>query len=123
MATCTNENEGSLGWYLKTLSPLMTEEVIKTRCYRRGMPPETPLDSVDERVIDLTTADLYMWLITSPSVGGTVKDADGDWSHSESGYTTSSFDKDWLYKMAKSLYAKWGEEIPSGSSSIKLINF
>lgn len=66
----------------------------------------------------LCTADLYMWCASTPSKRGSVKDADGNWSHEDGGTESSAFDKRNLRAMAKDIYKVYGEYV--AKSSIKL---
>lgn len=68
---------------------------------------------------DLCTADLYMWCASTPSIIGSVKDSDGNWSHQEGGTQSSAFDKRNLRAMASDIYKKYGEN--KNGSSIKVI--
>lgn len=120
----TAYREGTTGEYLRGLSAVTTDKAVAMFCRRRGLMTDWDVSDVDERSLDLVSADLYMWCLTVPGTGLTVKDSDGDWSHSESGQTISAADKKYMLDRAKWLYGKWGEEVPMVSSSrVRLVNF
>lgn len=77
------------------------------------------VDELTKRQRDLCTADLYMWCASTPSIMGSVKDSDGNWSHQDGGTQSSAFDKRNLRAMANDIYKKYGENVVSGS--IKMI--
>ena len=81
---------------------------------------------IDREIVpgtDVTTlgrADLYMWCASTPSVTGSVEDANGVWKHKEGGTQSSAYDKRNLRQMANDIYALYGENVRK--SSIKIVN-
>lgn len=87
--------------------------------YKRAVLAGTEVGELDERVVDLLTADMYLWM-SMPGKRGTTTDKDGDWSHSETGDESTQGDRAWFRTMAENLYAKWGEEMPRVTSKITI---
>nr|DAP34410.1 MAG TPA: hypothetical protein [Caudoviricetes sp.] len=75
----------------------------------REVEPHTDVKTLDKRTKDLCRADLYMWCASTPSVQGSVEDADGVWKHKEGGTQSSAFDKRNLRQMANDIYKLYGE--------------
>lgn len=107
--------------YLRGVSPLISDEALRYILARREIVPCTPLSSLSQRDKDLAEGTAYYWLTNLPLGGGTKKDADGDWSHSEGGWQVSKENiAEWKRK-CRSLFELWGEETPV-FSGIRLIN-
>lgn len=87
--------------------------------YKRAVLAGTEVGELDERIVDLLTADMYLWM-SMPGKRGTTTDKDGDWSHSETGDESTQSDRAWFRTMAENLYAKWGEEMPRVTSKITI---
>lgn len=83
---------------------------------KRQIEANTMVSTMTEKDIDLSTADLYMYCASTPSVKGVTIDAHGSWKHQEGGWESSAFDKRNLRKMANDLYAKWGEKTGENSA-------
>lgn len=94
------------------------DNALRSILANRNIAPNSLLDELSIRDRELSTADLYMWCVGTPSVTGTIKDADGGWSHQEGGVHTSSADKKHFRKMANAIYRKYGEEV---QSSIRMV--
>lgn len=99
--------------------PQSAVEVIGVR---RQVVPAYEVGELDERTLDLCSADLYMWCATTPSIVGKTEDADGQWKHVDGGVQTTNADKRQLRALADALYAKWGESV-SATSKIKIHNW
>lgn len=82
---------------------------INTILTKRHLEAGVMVSTLTEKQIDLSTADLYMYCASTPSVKGVNIDSHGSWKHQEGGWESSAFDKRNLRKMANDLYAKWGE--------------
>lgn len=91
------------------------DSAIYTILTKRKIECKTMVSTLTEKELDLSTADLYMYCASTPSVKGVTIDAHGSWKHQEGGWESSAFDKRNLRKMANDLYAKWGEK--TGESS------
>lgn len=107
--------------YLRGVSPLIGNEALRYVLVRRKIDSGTAVTNLSERDLDLAEGLCYAWLTNLPTITGTVKDADGDWSHSEGGWQISKDTiAEWKRK-CKLLFDKWNEEAPV-QSGIRLIN-
>lgn len=107
--------------FLSDISPLLTEGDIRVILRKRVISPTTPFDDLSERDVDLAEAEAYYKLCDQPVGGGTVKDVDGSWSHSEGGWTVSSANLAEWYRKYAALRQKWGEQVVS-RSRIRIMN-
>ena len=82
---------------------------------RRGLTADAPLETVDEKSIDLATADLYMILANVVSGGGR-RVQKGNRSVSERTYQFWAYDRRDFRAAANRLYAKWGETTSTSSA-------
>lgn len=87
----------------------VSDNALTTILIDRDVEPGTDVSMLDKRTKDLCKADLYMWCASTPSVTGSVEDADGEWKHKEGGKQSSAYDKRNLRQMANDIYAKYGE--------------
>lgn len=87
------------------------DKAINTILIDRGLLPGTDVTGLDKRTKELCKADLYMWCASTPSVKGSVEDANGVWKHKEGGTESSAFDKRNLRAMANDIYKRYGENI------------
>lgn len=94
------------------------DNAIATILVDRNIPPGTNVAELDKRTKDLCKADLYMWCASTPSITGSVEDADGEWRHKEGGTQSSAYDKRNLRQMANDIYNLYGEN--AVQSSIKM---
>lgn len=108
--------------FLKGISPLVTEETLGYVCAKRGIDPQTTLDELEPRDIDLAEGMTYYWLSNLPVGGSTEKVADGGFSHSEGGWTVSKANIDEWMRKYRSLFEKWDEDLLD-NSKIRIINF
>ncbi len=109
--------------YLRSVSPLVSDEALRYILVRRGIEEGTPISSLSEKEKDLAEGYTYYWLSNLPVGGSTRKDADGDWSHSEGGWQVSNANiAEWKAKY-KALFSMWDEPIIETNSKIRLINF
>lgn len=93
----------------------VSDNALATILIDRDVEPGTDVRMLDKRTKDLCKADLYMWCASTPSVTGSVEDADGEWKHKEGGKQSSAYDKRNLRQMANDIYARYGENtIQSG---------
>lgn len=118
-----NSSTYTIAEHLRGLSPLINEDGLRSILARRGFDGDTPYSELTQRDVDLLEGFSYFWLSNLPVGGSSVKDADGDWSHSEGGWQISKTDKDRWFRLYKSLYAKWGEEPVPVVSGVRLVNF
>lgn len=83
------------------LSDLTIESIL----IDNGVACDTRLLDASEKQKDLTLADVYMALATSPSKSGSIYDADGGWQKGRA--TKNVVDREWFRKEANRLYLKW----------------
>ena len=98
----------------------VADSAITTILIDREIAPGTDVTTLEKRQKDLCRADLYMWCASTPSVTGSVEDANGVWKHKEGGTQSSAYDKRNLRPMANDIYALYGENVRK--SSIKIVN-
>ena len=98
----------------------VTDSAISTILIDRGIAPGTDVSTLEKRQKDLCRADLYMWCASTPSVTGSVEDANGVWKHKEGGTQSSAYDKRNLRQMANDIYALYGENVRK--SSVRIVN-
>lgn len=97
------------------------DSAITTILIDREVEPGTDVRSLDKRTKDLCRADLYMWCASTPSVTGSVEDADGGWKHKEGGTQSSAYDKRNLRQMANDIYARYGENTVKSSINMNCV--
>lgn len=97
------------------------DNAINTILIDREIVPGTNVFTLDKRTKELCKADLYMWCASTPSVKGSVEDANGTWKHKEGGTESSAFDKRNLRAMANDIYKRYGENKDRGSIRMKSI--
>ena len=114
MTTIEEYLQGVVGFEVK-------ENAITSILIDREVEPNTDVTTLDKRTKDLCRADLYMWCASTPSVQGSVEDADGVWKHKEGGTQSSAFDKRNLRQMANDIYKLYGEN--TSVSKVKVIGF
>lgn len=107
--------------YLQDISPLLTEGVLRVILTKRHLSPDTPLEDMEERELDLAEAEVYYHLSNLPVGGATNKDVDGSWSHTEGGWTVSGENLRRWYQKYVDLRTKWGEEVMT-KRRIRIIN-
>lgn len=98
----------------------VSDSAINTILIDREIASGTDVTTLEKRQKDLCRADLYMWCASTPSITGSVEDANGVWKHKEGGTQSSAYDKRNLRQMANDIYALYGENVRK--SSIKVIN-
>lgn len=97
------------------------DSAITTILIDREVESGTDVRSLDKRTKDLCRADLYMWCASTPSVTGSVEDADGGWKHKEGGTQSSAYDKRNLRQMANDIYARYGENTVKSSINMNCV--
>lgn len=98
----------------------VTDSTISAILIDRGIAPGTDVSTLEKRQKDLCRADLYMWRVSTPSVTGSVEDANGVWKHKEGGTQNSAYDKRNLRQMANDIYALYGENVRK--PSVRIVN-
>lgn len=107
--------------YLQDISPLLTEGVLRVILTKRHLSPDTPLEDMEERELDLAEAEVYYHLSNLPVGGATNKEVDGSWSSTTGGWTVSGANIAEWYRKYAALREKWGEEIMT-KRRIRIIN-
>lgn len=107
--------------YLQDISPLLTEGVLRVILAKRHLPPDTPLEDMEERELDLAEAEVYFHLSNLPVGGATNKEVDGSWSSTTGGWTVSGANIAEWYRKYAALREKWGEEVMT-KRRIRIIN-
>lgn len=93
----------------------VTDSAINTILIDREVSMGTDVTTLDRKTKELCKADLYMWCASTPSVTGSVEDANGTWKHKEGGSQSSAFDKRNLRAIANDIYKKYGENRGRGT--------
>lgn len=107
--------------YLQDISPLLTEGVLRVILAKRHLSPDTPLEDMDDRDVDLAEAEVYYHLSNLPVGGATDKQVDGSWSSTTGGWTVSGANIAEWYRKYAALREKWGEEVMT-KRRIRIIN-
>lgn len=107
--------------YLQDISPLLTEGVLRVILAKRHLSPNTPLEDMEGRELDLAEAEVYYHLSNLPVGGATNKEVDGSWSSTEGGWTVSGANIAEWYRKYAALREKWGEEVIT-KRKIRIIN-
>lgn len=107
--------------YLQDISPLLTEGVLRVILAKRHLSPDSPLEDMEERELDLAEAEVYYHLSNLPVGGATNKEVDGSWSSTTGGWTVSGANIAEWYRKYAALREKWGEEVMT-KRRIRIIN-
>ena len=107
--------------YLQDISPLLTEGVLRVILSKRHLSPDTQLEDMEDRELDLAEAEVYYHLSNLPVGGATNKEVDGSWSSTEGGWTVSGANIAEWYRKYAALREKWGEEVIT-KRKIRIIN-
>lgn len=107
--------------YLQDISPLLTEGVLRVILAKRHLSPNTPLEDMEGRELDLAEAEVYYHLSNLPVGGATNKEVDGSWSSTEGGWTVSGANIAEWYRKYAALREKWSEEVIT-KRKIRIIN-
>lgn len=70
----------------------------------------TDVKELDKKDVELCKADVYYECTNIPSSRQRGKDADGEWSHDEGGFSMDSFTKNSLIAQALAIYTKYEDE-------------
>lgn len=111
----------TISQHIADISPLLTEGDIRFVLQTRKLSPDTPLDDLDERDVDLAVAEAYLKLCDQPVGGATNKEVDGSWSSTTGGWTVSGANIAEWYRKYAALREKWGEEVMT-KRRIRIIN-
>lgn len=111
--------EYTISDYLQGISELITPDGLQMVLAKRGLDGSLPYSEISQRDRDLAEAEVYYWLSNLPVGGATQKDVDGNYSHSEGGWTVSGANIAEWYRKYTSLRKKWSEEV-IGKKSITL---
>ena len=95
--------------YLAGVSPLVSEDMVKTLMVDKHIEQDAPIEALDERERDLLKADALILSAMSPSTQGGWEEQVGNWKTKQAGNTITSSDRAAMKRMARYLYNKWGE--------------
>lgn len=102
--------------YLQGVSALLSEDALRMILAKRHLSPDTPIEELTEKELDLAEAEVYYQLSNLPVGGATSKDVDGSWSHTEGGWTVSGANITEWWKKYTFLREKWGEKVLTKST-------
>jgi hypothetical protein len=95
--------------YLKDLTAFdITDGAIENVLIQAHVIPGSTVESLTVKQRELCMGYTYLWCATTPTISGSVEDADSGWSHREGGKQTSAYDKRLLRQMGLDLLAKYG---------------
>lgn len=102
--------------YLQGVSALLSEDALRMILAKRHLLPDTPIEDLTEKELDLAEAEVYYQLSNLPVGGATQKDVDGSWSHTEGGWTVSGANIAEWWRKYTFLREKWGEKVLTKST-------
>lgn len=102
--------------YLQGISALLSEDALRMILAKRHLLPDTLIEDLTEKELDLAEAEVYYQLSNLPVGGATSKDVDGSWSHTEGGWTVSGANITEWWKKYTFLREKWGEKVLTKST-------
>ena len=102
--------------YLQGVSALLSEDALRMILAKRHLSPDTPIEDLTEKELDLAEAEVYYQLSNLPVGGATQKDVDGSWSHTEGGWTVSGANIAEWWRKYTFLREKWGEKVLAKST-------
>lgn len=102
--------------YLQGVSALLSEDALRMILAKRHLSPDTPIEDLTEKELDLAEAEVYYQLSNLPVGGATQKDVDGSWSHTEGGWTVSGANIAEWWRKYTFLREKWGEKVLTKST-------
>lgn len=100
----------------------ISDNVIESVCFDRGIEPSTHPSGVEERVLNLCYADLLKYVYLQPSTTKSYAVANGTWSQKEGATSLNENDRKRILAALRKLYAENGEleNIPAATSTIKM---
>ena len=102
--------------YLQGVSALLSEDALRMILAKRHLSPDTPIEDLTEKELDLAEAEVYYQLSNLPVGGATQKDVDGSCSHTEGGWTVSGANIAEWWRKYTFLREKWGEKVLTKST-------
>lgn len=96
--------------WLSSRLKVLDEEGILAVLSERDVEPSAPFASLSHRERDLLLAEGLLSQILLCGTGQTVKDTDGNYSHSEGGWQITKADKAVWENLYNRLREKWGED-------------
>lgn len=104
----------------------ISEEAIQGILIRRGLKSVKAYEELDERDVDLLTADVLYYIWMSPMQTASNSWQHGDASERRGSQKLTGKDKKLIEKAMYSLYAKWGdpraEEVTELSTTVQWID-
>lgn len=96
--------------WISSKMKLLDDDGILACLAERGIEPSVPFASLSRRDRDLLLAEGLLSQILLCGTGQTVKDTDGNYSHSEGGWQITKADKTAWENLYNALRRKWGED-------------
>lgn len=106
--------------WISSKMKVLDEDGVLAVLAERGIPEDMPFSELSQRERDLLMAEGLLSQILLCGTGITVKDTDGNWSHSEGGWQITKADKAAWENLYVRLRRKWGEDAMVSGTSIKL---
>lgn len=100
----------SINSYLQGCAPFDITGFIPGVLRGRGVKYKEDLNNMDEQMIELCEADLYMRMTKIPSSRQHERDSDGGWSHDGGSITISDSYRNMLTADALTIYTKYEDE-------------
>ncbi|MCQ2245115.1 MAG: hypothetical protein MJZ32_12770 [Bacteroidaceae bacterium] len=101
----------------------ISDNVIETVCFERGVDPNGEASASEMDVLQLCYADLLKYIYLQPSTTKSYAIANGTWSQKEGHTIISEEDRKRLLAEMRRIYAKYGESlvIPSEKPTIRVV--
>lgn len=109
--------------WLSAKCRVLDEDGVLAVLAERGIEADTPFVDLSAKERDLLLAEGLLSQILLCGTGTTVKDSDGNWSHSEGGWQITKADKAAWENLYLRLRKKWGEDTALSEKGIKLNAF
>ena len=106
--------------WISSKMKLLDEDGIEAILAERAILPDTPFSELTQRDRDLLLAEGLLSQILLCGTGQTVKDTDGNYSHSEGGWQITKADKMAWENLYSKLRSKWGEDVLVSSHGITI---
>ena len=101
----------------------VSENVISSVCFDRGVEPHCPAADVEQKLRTLCYADLLKYIYLSPNMTKSYSQTNGTWSQKEGATQLSNEDKKKILAEMRRLYGMCGEaeQIPASRPSIRMV--
>lgn len=101
----------------------VSENVISSICFDRGVEPSESASTVDQKLRMLCYADLLKYIYLQPSMTKSYSQTNGTWSQKEGATQLTTEDKKKILAEMKRIYGMYDEPlgIPVAKSSIRMV--